>query len=90
MNPTSRLILTACMGMALAACSPQPHLTAQQVQSVKGLGMEQVKAKLGGPHVVTDAGDSVWWDYDTVTTEGKSAGSCQVIFKKGVADQIKC
>ncbi len=91
MNPTTRLMLTACAGLALAACSPRPHLTVQQVQSVKGLDMDQVKAKLGGPHVVTDAGDSVWWDYDDITTaEGKSTGSCQVIFKKGVADQVKC
>lgn len=90
MNPTTRLILAACAGIALAACAPKLHLTVQQVQSVKGLDMDQVKAKLGGPRVITDAGESVWWDYDNVTTaEGKSA-ACQVIFRKGIAEEIKC
>jgi hypothetical protein len=87
---TRRLMLAAGMGL-LAACAPKPHLTQQQVEGVSGLGMEEVKARLGGPHVVTNAGDSVWWDYDRIMTpDGKDDGTCQIIFKQGRANTIKC
>lgn len=76
---------------ALAACKQSPPLTIQQIESVKGLGMDAVRAKIGGPHVVTDAGESVWWDYDNVTTsDGKPANNCQVIFKKGIVAEVHC
>ncbi len=91
MNRITKMILLTCAGLAFAACSPRPHVNLQQVQSVMGLNMDQVRAKLGGPHVVTDAGDSVWWHYNEVTTaDGKSAVSCQVIFTKGVVNRINC
>ncbi len=94
MNRSRNATLALCLSgalFALAACAPKPRVTTQQVQSVSGLSMDEVKAKLGGPHVVTDAGDSVWWDYDNVTMpDGTGSVSCQVIFKKGVVDRIKC
>lgn len=86
---TSRLIFAAAI--ALAACTPKMHPTLEQVKSVQGLGMEEVKAKIGGPHVVTDAGDSVWWDYDNIALpNGNHDGACQIIFRKGRVDTIKC
>ncbi len=91
MNIPSRMALVACFGIALAACAPKPQLTAQEVQSVGGLSMEAVEAKLGSPHVITNAGDSVWWDYDNIVMpDGKSKSSCQIVFKKGTVDSIKC
>jgi hypothetical protein len=95
MNASRRLISAALLIPAslivLAACAPKPHLTTLQVQGVMGLSMEEVKAKLGGPHVITNAGDSVWWDYDDVTTpDGNGSVSCQVVFKKDTVSQIKC
>ncbi len=95
MNTTRTLTFAALVVsgalLALSACTPKPHITTQQVQGVMGLSMDEVRAKLGGPHVVTDAGDSVWWDYDDVAAaDGKGSASCQVIFKKGVVDRIKC
>ncbi len=91
MNATTRMILMACAGLALAACTSRPHLTSQQVESVTGLPMEAVEAKLGKPHVVTNAGDTVWWDYDNIVTpSGNEGGTCQVIFKKEKVDSIKC
>ncbi len=91
MNAATRWILIVCAGLLFAACAPKPHLTAQEVEGVSGLSMEAVEAKLGSPHVVTNAGDSVWWGYDhIIMPDGKSNGSCQIVFKKGKVDSIKC
>ncbi len=85
-----RLLIFTTM-LTLAACAPKPQLTTQQVLGVKGLSKDAVREKLGGPHVVTDAGDSIWWMYDDVAMPDKqNTTSCQVIFRKGVADTVKC
>jgi len=85
------LILTAIAALALAACTPQPHLTMQQVKSVTGLSMEDVNAKLGRASSITDAGDSVWWEYiEIATPDGNNDGSCHVVFRKGIAVDVKC
>ncbi|MBI1173947.1 MAG: hypothetical protein GC139_01625 [Sideroxydans sp.] len=91
MNTAQRLTLAACAAFALAACAPQMHPTKEQVESVKGLSMDAVQKKIGGPYVVTNAGDSVWWDYNGITMpDGSKGGTCQVIFVNGVASQVKC
>lgn len=96
MDITRRLTLSACAALALAAlalsaCAPKPHLTMQQVQSVAGLGMGDVNAKLGRASSITDAGDSVWWEYiDIATANGNNDGSCHIVFRKGIAVNVKC
>jgi hypothetical protein len=88
MNAASRLILLACAALALAACTPRPKLTVKDIKGVAGMSMDQVQNKLGGPDVVTNAGDSVWWDYNDV--QGNGTGTCQVVFKKDVVAKIRC
>jgi outer membrane protein assembly factor BamE (lipoprotein component of BamABCDE complex) len=94
MTPTRIMFFTACAAcaaLALSACAPRQNLTTKQVQSVAGMTMDQVEAKLGGPYVVTNAGDSVWWDYNDITTpDGRTSGTCQVVFVNGVASKVKC
>lgn len=86
---TRRLTLVALL--ALAACSPKPHPTLEQVKSVQGLSMEEVRARIGGPHVTTDAGENIWWDYDNIALpNGNNDGTCQIIFKQGKVDMVKC
>jgi hypothetical protein len=91
MNTIHRLTLTACAALALAACTPQPHLTTQQVQSVTGLSMGEVYTKLGRASSITNAGNSVWWEYVGITTaNGNNDGACHVVFKNDVVSEIKC
>ena len=91
MNITRRLTLAACVALALGACTPRPHLTVQQVQSVTGLSMQDVNAKLGLASSITNAGDSVWWEYiEIATPDGNNDGDCHVIFKGGIAVNVKC
>lgn len=91
MSTARRLILTACAALALAACTPAQHLTTKQVESVAGLTMEAVNAKLGRASSITDAGDSVWWEYiNIITPNGNSDGSCHITFRKGIAVAVKC
>lgn len=88
MTTSRRLLFTALAVLAIAACAPRPKLTEQDVKSVAGMTMDQVKSKLGGPYVVTNAGDSVWWDYNDI--QGNASGTCQIVFVNGVANKIKC
>lgn len=91
MNTALRLALAACATVVLAACGPKMHPTKEQVESVRGLTMDAATAKIGGPYVVTNAGDSVWWDYNNVLMpDGSKNGSCQVVFKNGIAIEVKC
>lgn len=91
MNTVQRLSLAIFGVLALAACKPRMHPTQQQVKDVVGLSMDAVKKKIGGPYVVTNAGESVWWDYNELAMPGGSKdGTCQVIFVKGVATKVKC
>lgn len=91
MNKASRLMLIAAAALALTACAKRQHPTQEQVKSVVGLSMEAVKAKIGGPYVVTNAGESVWWDYNEIAMPGGSNdGTCQVIFVNGIASKVKC
>ncbi len=91
MNIIRPLTLAACAALLLAACTPRPHLAAQDVKSVVGLDMAAVEAKLGRATSVTDAGNSMWWEYDgIVTANGNNDASCHVVFKQGVAVEVKC
>jgi len=91
MKVSRPLITAACAALALVACTPRPHLAAQDVKSVVGLSMADVEAKLGRATSVTDAGDSMWWEYDgIVTANGNNDASCHVVFRKGIAVQVKC
>jgi hypothetical protein len=91
MKTTLRLTLAACTGLALAACGPQIHPTRKQMESLVGLSMDAVRHKVGGPYVVTNAGESVWWDYNNVAMPGGSNdGQCQVIFVNEVATKVRC
>ena len=91
MNITRRFVLAACAALALAACTAKEYLTEKQVQSVIGLSMEAVNAKLGRASSITDAGGSVWWEYiDIATQNGNNDGACHITFKKGIAVAIKC
>lgn len=91
MNTTRRLTLAACAALALAACAPKPHLTTKQIETVKGLGMGEVQARLGMADSVTNAGNSIWWEYINVTTaNGHNDGDCHVVFKNDVASEIRC
>jgi hypothetical protein len=88
MTSTHRMLLTACAALALAACTPRPKLNVKDVKGVAGMSMDQVQARLGGPYVVTNAGDSVWWDYNDI--QGNASGTCQVVFKNDVASEVRC
>jgi outer membrane protein assembly factor BamE (lipoprotein component of BamABCDE complex) len=91
MTTPSRLIFTALAALALAACAPRQQLQEKDVKSVIGMTMDQVESKLGGPYVVTNAGDSVWWDYNDVTkATGNYSTTCQIIFVNSVATKVKC
>lgn len=84
-------ILAVCALLSLSACGPQRHLTEQQVKSVVGLSMEQVENKLGQADSTTNAGDSIWWEYINVTMPtGFNDGACHVVFKDGVATEVRC
>lgn len=91
MNTPRLITLAAFTALALAACAPKTHLTSQQVQGVAGLSMDAVSAKLGRASSITDAGNSVWWEYIGVTLpNGNTEGSCHVVFKQGVAVEVRC
>ena len=91
MNKASRLVLAVIAGAALAACAPKVHPTKAQLESMAGLSMDAVAAKIGGPYVVTNAGESIWWDYNGIAMpDGSKDGTCQIIFVHDVAKQVKC
>lgn len=91
MNTVRLLSLAACAALMLGACAERPHPTAQQVKSVVGLGMDAVSSKLGRASSITDAGDSVWWEYiGIVMPNGSTDGDCHVVFRKGVAVEVRC
>lgn len=91
MNITRRLILIAGVALALAACTSRPPLTVKQIESVKGLSMQEVQARLGMGDSVTNAGDSIWWEYINVATpDGNNDGDCHVVFKDEVATEVRC
>lgn len=91
MKTTLRLSLAACTALLLCACGPQQHFTQKQMESMAGHGMDWVKDRIGGPYVVTNAGSSVWWDYNNIVMpDGRQDGSCQLVFVKGMVTQVKC
>ena len=91
MNKALRLVLPLCIGAALAACAPKPHLTQKQIESMAGKTMDAVKRSIGGPYVVTNAGDSVWWDYNNIIMpDGTKDGTCQLVFVHDVVKEVKC
>ena len=88
----TRAIWMAAMLAALmmTACGPAKKLTTRQVEGVVGLSEDEVRAKLGGPHYLTNAGDSVWWSYDGVTDENGAPVECHVVLKGGRVDKVEC
>ncbi len=91
MNTPRILILAACAALLLGACTPRPKLTQQQVQGVVGLSQDQVEDKIGSPTSTTNAGDSIWWEYIGIDMgNGRTDGDCHVVFRKGVAVEVKC
>ncbi len=91
MNTIRFSILALGAVLMLGACSPRPKLTQQQVQGVVGLSQDQVEDKIGSPTSTTNAGDSVWWEYIGVDLgNGRTDGDCHVVFRKGVAAEVKC
>jgi len=91
MKTVRLLSLAACAALMLGACTERPHLTDKQVKSVVGLSMSEVDAKLGRASSITDAGNSVWWEYIGIAMpNGTTDGSCHVVFKNGVAVEVKC
>ena len=91
MKTALRLTLAACTGLVLAACGPTQHFTQKQMESMTGQSMDMVRKQIGGPYVVTNAGESVWWDYDGITMpDGSKDGTCQIVFVHEVAKQVKC
>jgi hypothetical protein len=85
------LSLATCAALVLGACTERPHLTAQQVKSVVGLSMGVVDSQLGRASSITDAGDSVWWEYIGIAMpNGTTDGSCHIVFRKGVAVEVRC
>jgi hypothetical protein len=91
MRTTRILILAACAALALGACTPKEPLTRQQVKSMVGLSMGDVNAKLGRASSITNAGDSIWWEYIGIaTTNGANDAACHIIFKDGVAKEVRC
>jgi hypothetical protein len=88
---TIRLLTLAAAALMLGACTPKPPMTEKDVKSVVGLSMSDVDAKLGRASSITDAGDSVWWEYINITMpNGNTDGSCHVVFRKNVAVDVKC
>ncbi len=91
MNTTRLLAFAACTALLLGACTPRPRMSTEDVKSVKGLSMAAVDAKLGRASSVTNAGDSMWWEYIGLTTpSGNTDGSCHIVFRNGVATEVKC
>ncbi len=91
MISTRLLTLAACAALLLGACAPKQHLTVEQVKSVSGLGMEAVSARLGRASSITDAGNSVWWEYVGIAMpNGTTDGSCHIVFRGGIAVEVKC
>ncbi|HEY5993963.1 MAG TPA: hypothetical protein VIU46_05095 [Gallionellaceae bacterium] len=91
MSTTRLLTLSACAALVLGACTPKPHLTTEDVKNVVGLSMGAVDAKLGRASSITDAGDSVWWEYiNIIKPNGNTDGSCHIVFRKNVAVEVKC
>ncbi len=91
MITTRLLTLASCAALLLGACTPKQHLTVEQVKSVSGLGMEAVSARLGRANSVTDAGNSVWWEYIGIAMpNGATDGSCHIVFRGGIAIEVKC
>jgi hypothetical protein len=78
------------VALMLTACGPAKKLTTQQVQSVVGLSEDEVRAKLGGPHYLTNAGESVWWSYDGVIDTNGAPVECHVILRAGRVDKVEC
>lgn len=91
MNTARLLTLSACAALMLGACAPKPTMTDKDVKSVVGMSMSAVDAKLGRASSITDAGDSVWWEYINITMpNGNTDGSCHVVFRHNVAVEVKC
>ena len=91
MKTALQVVLAACAGLALTACGPQVHITQKQMESMKGHGQEWVRNAIGGPYVMTNAGASIWWDYNGIAMpDGSKDGTCQIIFVHDVAKQVKC
>lgn len=91
MKTALRLALAISTGLVLSACGPQQHFTQKQIESMKGHSMDWVRNTIGGPYVTTDAGSSEWWDYhDIITPDGRKDGTCQIVFVKEKATQVKC
>jgi len=91
MKTALRLTLAACAGLVLTACGPQQHFTQKQMESMKGHSMDMVRNQIGGPYVVTNAGESVWWDYNgIVMPDGSKDGTCQLVFVKDVVSKVRC
>lgn len=91
MKTSLRLILAASVGILLSACGPSQHFTQKQMESMKGHGMDWVKDRIGGPYVVTNAGQSIWWDYNgIIMPDGRKDGTCQLVFVKNMVTQVRC
>lgn len=91
MNTIRLSILALCAALLLGACTPRPKLTAQQVKSVVGMEQGQVEDKIGSPTSTTNAGDSIWWEYIGIDMgNGNTDGDCHVVFRNGVAVEVKC
>ncbi len=91
MNTFRFSMLALCATLMLGACAPRPKLTEQQIKGVSGLSMDQVEDKIGSPTSVTNAGNSVWWEYINVDLgNGRTDGDCHVVFKNGVVSEVKC
>ena len=91
MKTALRLALAASTVLFLAACGPKQHFTQKQMESMKGHSMDMVRNSIGGPYVVTDAGSSVWWDYNGITMpDGSKEGTCQLVFVKDVVSEVRC
>ncbi len=88
---TTRLLTLACAALLLAACHSRPAMTTQDGKSVLGLSMGAVDARLGRASSVTNAGDSIWWEYIGITTPaGNTDGSCHIVFRNSVAVEVRC
>jgi hypothetical protein len=91
MITTRLLTLAAGAALLLGACAPKSHLTTEQVKSVVGLSMEAVSQKLGRASSITDAGNSVWWEYiEVAKPNGNTDGDCHIVFRQGVAVEVRC
>ena len=91
MKTALRLALATFAALLLAACGPTVHYTQKQMESMAGHSMDMVRSKIGGPYVVTDAGSSMWWDYNgIIMPDGRKDGTCQIVFVKGIATKVRC